>query len=82
LLHATIPTPTFATSPSKALSAMVHDSDEALAVVVRVAESDPDRSVGKKAALAAPGRPISEGRRSKSGRLRRRPPATARVDVR
>ena len=45
--------------------------------IVRAAESDPCSVVRKKAALSAPGGPIYEGRRSKSGRLRRRPPTAA-----
>lgn len=56
------------------LSLMIHDCDQALAAVVRLARSDPVPVVRKKAALAAPGGPIYEGRRSKTGRLRRRPP--------
>jgi HEAT repeat protein len=56
------------------LSVMIHDWDQALAAVVRLAQSDPAPFVRKKAALAAPGGPIYEGRRSKTGRLRRRPP--------
>jgi HEAT repeat protein len=57
------------------LSAMVHDWDEAFAMIVRISEFDTNSVVRKKAALAAPGGPIYEGRRSKSGRLRRRPPS-------
>jgi HEAT repeat protein len=55
------------------LSPMVHDSEVARAAIIRLAQSDPSRMVRKQAALAAPGGPIYEGRRSKSGRLRRRP---------
>jgi hypothetical protein len=66
--------PTVRAGAVEGLSPMVHDSADALAAIVRLADADPDRAVRKKAALSAPGGPIYEGRRSKSGRLRRRPP--------
>jgi HEAT repeat protein len=71
------PHPSVRGAAAEGLSSMVHDSAEALDAIVRLAASDPASAVRKKAALAAPGGPIYEGRRSKSGRLRRRPPAAS-----
>lgn len=49
---------------------MAHESLEALAAVLMAAAGDPSPAVRKKARWYAPGGPIFERKRSKSGRLR------------
>ncbi|HLK26193.1 MAG TPA: HEAT repeat domain-containing protein [Caulobacteraceae bacterium] len=55
-----------------AIGEMANESGEALQAILAAAGSDPSPAVRKKARWYAPGGPIFERQRSKSGRLRRR----------
>jgi HEAT repeat protein len=63
------------TSAVQALAPFVHRRADVRQALIAAHESDPDPMVRKVAGWHCPGGPIFEGRRTKHGRLRPRPPA-------